>query len=472
MNFESIDPDKLDLPNESELTPEKRKELKNKLLGLIQEGYNLIKSTEEKYEEEILTKLDDLKKIHAANKTFPAPTVKVKAANKTITTPIIKQCSGVMKIQSKSSPPVSTKCFYKAPEAQKPNPSTSNNLNKTPNKLKQNEIMKISLNSKWKQLMKNTVIKMNNSPTTSSNLHKKLPIKPTTTNSNDNSSKSNPKVIKTTVIHANNSNKKLPVKLKENESDKSSTSNHQSDPQGRQVIKTTVIHNSSNLNNEVSVNGTDTALKLPTNNSHGLSNNLNKKLPVKLKENENLTTAINSKWSNLLKGKVTQAKTNLFKGNETLKVVENIKKINRPVFKLPQNDVKSSTVSKSSNNLMKNQTNPPNSTANNQINKKVKTYRYRCLTCRASCSSYEALKKHLKDGHKNIPPEPEAPPPFEEVIIKMEIHEELLDDNNLDITTSGETISNDEPFSEVISIEDNDSLDSDEMSEILSKLAE
>lgn len=494
MNFESIDPDKLDLPNDSDLTPEKRKELKNKLLGLIQEGYNLIKSTEEKYEEEILLKLDDLEKLKTAQKIIPA-------------------------VQPQSS----IKCFYKPPEITKtgsfpnkteihkvtsPNPSTSSNMKKIP----------ISLNLKFKQLIKNTVIHMNNSPAKSTN-YKKLPVKPkenendktskpaTNTNSNklmkstmipmNNSHKSNPRVIRTTIYNSsnikqnNNLNKKLPIKLKESETDKTST-----DSQKNDIQQTTVIHNSPNLNDEVPVigneNKTDRALKLPTNNSYkgpqvikttvirnsSTSTNLNKKLPVKFKENETskLTTAINSKWNVLLKGKVTQtnnsSKSNIFKGNESLTVVDNVKKfklVTIPLSKLPQNNVKSSTVSTSSDNLIKLKKIIPKSTAIDKISKKVRKFRFKCVTCSAYYSSYDALKRHLKDGH-DMPSEPVAPPPFEEVFIKMETHEELLDDNRMDITTSREMISNDEPYSEVISIEDNDSLDSDEMSEILSKL--
>lgn len=51
MNFESLDPDKLNL-SECEFNPQKRKELKKKLLDLMQEGHDLIKRSEEKLKKE------------------------------------------------------------------------------------------------------------------------------------------------------------------------------------------------------------------------------------------------------------------------------------------------------------------------------------------------------------------------------------------------------------------------------------
>lgn len=55
MNFESIDPDNLNL-SDYEFIPEKRKELKKTLINLIQEGHDLIRRSEEKLRKDKLIK--------------------------------------------------------------------------------------------------------------------------------------------------------------------------------------------------------------------------------------------------------------------------------------------------------------------------------------------------------------------------------------------------------------------------------
>lgn len=57
MNFESIDPEKLDW-SDCEFSPQKRKKLKTELLSLIREGQDLIKKSEEKLSTEPVTLSD------------------------------------------------------------------------------------------------------------------------------------------------------------------------------------------------------------------------------------------------------------------------------------------------------------------------------------------------------------------------------------------------------------------------------
>lgn len=384
MNFESIDPDQLDLSNETELTPQKRKEMKQKLLDLIQEGHNLIKSTEQKYEEDELNRMIEIEKRKFVKKT--APVIKIHSIEK-VSLPI----------------------------------TTSSSVN-----------FPISKNTSIKQLKTISGISLQKK-SSSNNLNKEIPIKgklPTKTNNK-----------LSTPSSSNSLNKEIPNKRKLIEMPK------------KTIIKLPTTSSLNNLNKEISVKVT-AINKLKTNpqfrvilpktpinkSSTPPASNQNKKIPVKWKLIE--TNKINKNTT------VNTLKISLPKKSSTPNS-DDIQKIIKK-FLLPQNlcKIKSSLASIK-----------PSVTPKNTI--KIQ-------------SNLKNHKPHVKKLPTKIIESP--PPPFEEVFIKMETYEDMeviewLDDENLEQLNSVENNSSNQSKScEVIAIDNDESLDSDEMSEILSKL--
>lgn len=416
MNFESIDPDQLDVPNESELTPQQRKELKKKLLGLIQEGHNLIKNTKEKYRVDHLL---ELKRLDA-----------IKQAKKAHTTSALENYTILAASLRKNRVPVKI-------------------LQKNPEMIKKN----VQIIPKNTSLQKDTIqaASLVKNPFTIKKLQKNPEIQ---------------KEISCNITSLTNSNKKLPVRNESFQSIKICN-----------TLKTGLA--ASMLKNSPTVKVLKSSIiqrKIPSNirsstPSSSSLNNIHKKLPFKSKE----TLQFIANVKKITKNVPNPMNTNTIKSSTPSSSSNNLIKINNIKSSTPSsssntpikiNNIKSS----SSNDLMKIQINN-NYKAN--IVKKI----HKCLKCLESFCSIYMLEKHMRIRHH----QPKAqlietePPPFEEVFIKMETPDDMeviewLDDNNIEKPTSIVDIPDNPSFSDIFSIDTDESLDSVEMRDILSKV--